>query len=49
MIWFTKRLRNDGLSSHKKGTNPGIYMAAQRWTLLQSRLTKKAGKAAYKA
>lgn len=49
MIWFTKRLRNDGPSSHEKGTNPGIYMAAQRWTLLQSRLTKKAGKAAYKA
>lgn len=49
MIWFTRGLRNDGLSSHTEGTNLGMYTAAQKWTLLQSRLTKKAGKAAYKA
>lgn len=44
MMWVTRELRSDGPRGHKDATNQGMYTAARRWALLQSWVTKKAGK-----
>lgn len=49
MMWFARGLRSDGLSSHEEATNQGMYTAAWRWALLQSQVTRKAGRTAYEA